>query len=357
MKSALNLALMLLLSFALRAQVPSADSLRRAAAFAAFEPLLNRSWQADEQWENGQHFKQIVHFRSALSGQIIRVETMGFTDPKQQRWGTRNHGIRRWNPELGQMEFYEFDVLGGLTTGHLSFQGDSIFYHYAYGGNALTDAWLPVDANTYLFLVGQWENNAWTNIFLQTQFRAIMPTPDFSDATPLPYREIPPAPDTYNACTVAARMIDGLGFRYYWATEGLRPADLEYRPSPEGRTLAETISHIDDLAEVVHHAVAQQTVLRGVERAPKTFAEQRASTLLRLKAASDILRSSHPQQMEDFKLLFQRGERRSEYPFWNNLNGPLADAMWHVGQVVLLRRAAGNPFNSKVSLFQGKLRE
>lgn len=39
------------------------------------------------------------------------------------------------------------------------------------------------------------------------------------------------------------------------------------------------------------------------------------------------------------------------------LNGPIADALWHVGQVVSFRRSSGNPFNSKVSVFSGKVRE
>ena len=46
----------------------------------------------------------------------------------------------------------------------------------------------------------------------------------------LPYYEIPDYPETYTAGSVAARMLDGLGFRYYWATEGLNEDDLnKYR--------------------------------------------------------------------------------------------------------------------------------
>ena len=45
-----------------------------------------------------------------------------------------------------------------------------------------------------------------------------------------PYYEIPDYPEKYNQGTVVARMIDGLGFRYYWATEGLRAEDLNLNP-------------------------------------------------------------------------------------------------------------------------------
>ncbi|RMF04369.1 MAG: hypothetical protein D6772_00685, partial [Bacteroidetes bacterium] len=350
--------ILLLISSGLVSLLTAQTSPARSAAYAAFEPLLHRSWHADEVWDNGQRFKQSIHFSTDLNGHIIRAETMGFTDAAQTQWGARNHGIRRWNPTTERMEFYEFDALGGLTTGYLSFAGDSIFYHYEYGGNEMTDAWIPVDEDLYQFLVGIRHDGEWKQVFLHTKFYAHMPdlSPPTADA-PLPYREIPPAPASYNACSVVARMIDGLGFRYYWATEGLRAEDLAYRPSPDGRSIAETNEHIHDLVQMVHRAIVGQPIIRGGAYTAPPFEEQRRIILMRLKEASDILRVSHPDEMQNFKLIFQRGERRSEYPFWNNLNGPLADALWHVGQMVMMRRAAGNPFNSKVNLFQGKLRE
>jgi hypothetical protein len=43
------------------------------------------------------------------------------------------------------------------------------------------------------------------------------------------------------------------------------------------------------------------------------------------------------------------------FPFWNAINGPLSDAIWHTGQIASNRRASGNPFNSKAQVFLGKL--
>lgn len=37
----------------------------------------------------------------------------------------------------------------------------------------------------------------------------------------LPFYSIPPAAEHYTAANSISRMIEGLGFRYYWATEGL----------------------------------------------------------------------------------------------------------------------------------------
>lgn len=175
--------------------------------------------------------------------------------------------------------------------------------------------------------------------------------------TALPYREIPPYPDTYNACTVTARMVDGLGFRYYWATEGLRPEDLGYKPSHDARTSNETLDHIYGLTSVLLNSVKQQPNIRSGEHAEMSFAEKRKKTLEMLAEASRILKASDPAEMENFNLIFKSGEQESSYPFWHQLNGPLADALWHCGQIVSMRRASGNPFNGKASLFSGKLRE
>ncbi len=170
----------------------------------------------------------------------------------------------------------------------------------------------------------------------------------------LPYYEIPNYPETYTAGTVVARTIDGLGFRYYWATEGLRADDLAYKPSPDGRTCAETIEHIYGLSKVIVNATLQKTN-KNTNDPEMSFAEKRKQTLINIKTAADILRSSP--DLSQFNIVFERESGTSEFPFWNNLNGPIEDAVWHCGQVVLLRRASGNPFNSKASVFTGKVRE
>lgn len=175
----------------------------------------------------------------------------------------------------------------------------------------------------------------------------------------LPYFQIPDYPEEFTAESVAARMIDGLGFRYYWATEGLRPEDLEFKPSEDARTSGETIDHILSLSNVIANAVRQVPNKRGGgddTDIPVSFEEKRKSTLETLKEASDLLKSGEV-KLEDCLIIFENGTQRSEYPFWNNINGPIADALWHTGQVVSFRRSSGNPFNSKASLFQGKLRE
>lgn len=167
----------------------------------------------------------------------------------------------------------------------------------------------------------------------------------------LPYYEIPEAPETYTAGTVAARAVDGLGFRYYWATEGLRPEDLDFKPSPEARTSFQTIEHIYGLSKMIVNSTLKKDNNEKADEAELNFDDMRKATLINFKIAADILRTSD--NISQYKIIY--GER--EMPFWNQINGPIEDAVWHCGQVVLLRRSSGNPFNSKVSVFSGKLKD
>jgi hypothetical protein len=172
----------------------------------------------------------------------------------------------------------------------------------------------------------------------------------------LPYRQIPDYPAQYSAATVTARMIDGLGFRYYWATEGLRPEDLSYRPNGDARTTQETIIHIYELSQNILNSVNQRP--NTSEKTPTlTFSELRQKTLENLKATSDKLISSKDQDLANYKMVFKRESGTREFPFWNEINGPISDAIWHVGQVVSFRRSSGNPFNSKANVLVGRLME
>lgn len=170
----------------------------------------------------------------------------------------------------------------------------------------------------------------------------------------LPYYEIPEAPEQFTPGTVAARMIDGLGFRYYWATEGLREEDLSYRPNEDARATQETIDHIFGLSEVIVNATLNKPNVSGTPKEELTFAEMRERTLYNFKTAADILRLSD--DISTFETVFSSDRGENKFPFWNQINGPIADALWHCGQVVLLRRSSGNPFNPNVSVFSGKLR-
>lgn len=173
---------------------------------------------------------------------------------------------------------------------------------------------------------------------------------------PLPYRVIPEYPQTYNAGTVVSRMIDGLGFRYYWATHGLTEKDLAYKPSETNRTIDETVDHIYNLSRVIYNsAIKKPNDRTGSQETNLSFKAKRAMTLKNFKQASEIF--IELTDLGENKVVFISASGAREYPFWNQINGPIEDAVWHCGQVVALRRASGNPFDTNVSVFQGKRRE
>ncbi|OZV70008.1 hypothetical protein [Winogradskyella aurantia] len=165
----------------------------------------------------------------------------------------------------------------------------------------------------------------------------------------LPYHQIPEYSETYTAGTVTARMIDGLGFRFYWATNGLTEKDLEYRPNSEGRSTEETIQHIYSLSKVIINSTLNAPNSRTSETLD--YQQLREKTLINLKTAADTLRGS--EDISNYKIIF--GEQ--EFPFWNQINGPISDAIWHCGQIAINRRSSGNPISSRVNHFSGTVKE
>ncbi|MFC0605339.1 hypothetical protein [Winogradskyella pulchriflava] len=182
-------------------------------------------------------------------------------------------------------------------------------------------------------------------------FALFITTIGFSQETSedsLPYYEIPEYSEEFTAGTMAARMVDALGFRFYWATDSLTEKDLAYKANEDGRSAEETIEHIYNLSKVIVNSTLKKPNTKVDE--DLSYEELRAQTLNNLKTAADILRSSD--DISQYKIIF--GEQ--EIPFWNQVNGPIADAIWHCGQIVIYRRTTGNPINPKVNHFSGKVK-
>lgn len=167
------------------------------------------------------------------------------------------------------------------------------------------------------------------------------------------YYQIPDYPDSFAPTMIIARMIDGLGFRYYWVTEGLRDVDLAYEPGNGGQSCRSTLEHIAGLTNMVLIAVKGETQSRGQGYSEYTYKALRNFTLKNIKEASVLLKSENT-NVEDVKIVFERGDKISSFPVWNLLNGPLADAIYHTGQVVSYRRSSGNPIPTGVSVFRGE---
>jgi len=159
--------------------------------------------------------------------------------------------------------------------------------------------------------------------------------------------EIGAAPEELDGTGVLARMVDGLAFRYYWATEGLRPEDFEFRPGADSMSTLELQKHILHLVFMI-----KQTVFNADERErfgsddPQALREHALENLRivreHLEGLTDEAIAGH--------LVLRRDDNR--YPVWNIMNGPLADALTHVGQINAWRRLNGNP-TPRANVFEG----
>ena len=166
----------------------------------------------------------------------------------------------------------------------------------------------------------------------------------------LPYKQLPEYSKEFTAGTVAARQIDGLGFRFYWATEGLTAKDLVYKPTETSRSTGKTVEHIYNLSVFILNTTLKNKPIK-IETSNFAFSDFRKQTLLNLKQAADILRVSD--DISEFIIK----TKTSEYPFWNMINGPIADATWHCGQIASFRRITGNPINKNINHFTGIVKE
>ncbi len=172
----------------------------------------------------------------------------------------------------------------------------------------------------------------------------------------LPFHQIPDYPESYHASNVLARMIDGLGYRLFWATDDLRSEDISYKPHGENtKSVDETMDHILSLSSTINNAVQNLPNIRPMVESELSFEEKRKNALVYLKNASDFLKSSD-HDIGEMNVIFQRGENKSSFPIWNLINGQIADALYHTGQLVSYRRSSGNPINPMVNVFTGKNR-
>lgn len=167
----------------------------------------------------------------------------------------------------------------------------------------------------------------------------------------LPFSSIGPYSDSFTSTTVLSRMIEGIGFRFYWATEGLRQIDLDYKPCDDGRSCYENIEHISMLSDAISDAFEGR--IYDFSNQKSGFEDYRKNTLNNLDAIFKALKEN-----SDLSKVSVRLNMNSEVvvtPFWNLINGPFSDIIYHTGQVVAFRRITGNPINPGVNVFVGQV--
>ena len=170
----------------------------------------------------------------------------------------------------------------------------------------------------------------------------------------LPFKSIPQYPDNYKSGNIIQRMIHGLGYRYYWATEGLTDKDLKYRPSNKAMSSLETLEHIYGLAETINKTSLKKVNYRPYRDAPENFESIRRETLNHLQLAANRFSDLSYDEISDNEIIFETNDIKTVFPLWNLINGQISDAIYHTGQIVSFRRTTGNPMKKGVNVFIGK---
>ena len=169
----------------------------------------------------------------------------------------------------------------------------------------------------------------------------------------LPFYEITDIPNEINSTNLMVRMIEGLGFRYHWATENITEKDLKYRPSKDAMSNYETIEHIYDLSNTIYNSSKSLPNIRSQKKTSMDFISLRKETLNNLKLTHEVFTSFNDEDLKNVKIIFQGNSGNYEFPIWNLINGPISDAIYHTGQLVSFRRTSGNPIPKGVNVFLG----
>ena len=139
-----------------------------------------------------------------------------------------------------------------------------------------------------------------------------------------------------SAASVVKRMVQGLAFRYFHATNNLRPEDFEFAPADDCMSASDLCKHILGLSKMIARLLGCELNLQDANN----DLERRQVCLNYLDQLCNFLDQSS-------------GELGTHEQFWNCFNGPLADALTHVGQLNSWRRLNGNPLG-KVNFFKGQ---
>ena len=163
------------------------------------------------------------------------------------------------------------------------------------------------------------------------------------------FYEIKKFDENYSSKAVVSRFIHSVGFRYYWATEGLEVKDLSYKPSESGITTRETLEHIYGLSIMINSGLHNNEVIRSKTYPDLSFDQLRSKTLNLLKNSINKLDEFKDSDFESNKIIF--GDNK--FDLYNLFHGPISDSLYHIGQIVVFRRASGNPIPIGVNHFMG----
>ena len=120
-----------------------------------------------------------------------------------------------------------------------------------------------------------------------------------------------------------------LAYRAGKALRGAPTAFAEFTVAPGTRTPGQIVAHMGDLLDWALHLAQGHHIWQ--DSPPRPWDDEVARFFAALRACDDFLAS-------DERLGFLPGRL---------FQGPVADALWHTGQLALLRRLAGAPIRGE----------
>jgi hypothetical protein len=120
-----------------------------------------------------------------------------------------------------------------------------------------------------------------------------------------------------------------LAYRGGKAFRGVPEGFSDFRIGPDGRTAGQILAHIGDLLDWALNMAREKHVWH--ESAPQAWDQDVDRFTTALAALDGFIASDAPLQAPLFRLL----------------QGPVADALTHVGQIAMMRRLAGSPLKGE----------
>ncbi|MGQ1908324.1 hypothetical protein ACT3CE_00915 [Marinifilum sp. RC60d5] len=161
-KFCILLSLLVILPVFLKAQ--------KLLSLSGFADFTEGIWLTEGNWANGKSFKQEVDYYWGLNQKIIKVKTYGTINSETNEYGLRNEGIRSYNVKDSVLQFWEFDIYGGITSGTCFFEDKNLNYEYEYNGEFLRETWFYVDKNHYNYQIGSLKDGKIDKVYMKSSY-------------------------------------------------------------------------------------------------------------------------------------------------------------------------------------------
>lgn len=151
------------------------------------------------------------------------------------------------------------------------------------------------------------------------------------------FDDISDLPADLTSAKIIMRMTDALAFRYRWATHNIPQSIADFAPSPACMTLNQLLQHIYKLSNWTRgFFTANPDANNNFDQNQASLAELVTQTLNALASLHNHLEKTTDTQLAKIT-------DSDNTPLLYMINGPIADALTHTGQIITWRKLANSP--------------